>query len=163
MNKKKFTRIFFQLAKQNICTSGLCIQLSIYINIELLCPKSAGVSAYTQARDSVEIISFFSNIVEWEKAKKKESKEKKTERTEMKKRKRKEGKEKSGLLRVGLEPTSNSPGELSKVHAPLTSRPPYPTHIVFGENNNCIKIRSEKTRRRTLGTRDNIAHIGTFI
>ena len=25
---------FFQLAKQDICTSGFCIQLSIYINIE---------------------------------------------------------------------------------------------------------------------------------
>ena len=28
--------IFFQLAKQDICTTGFCIQLSIYINIESL-------------------------------------------------------------------------------------------------------------------------------
>ena len=35
-NKKKFTIIFFQLAKQDICTTGFCIQLSIYINIESL-------------------------------------------------------------------------------------------------------------------------------
>ena len=34
--KKKFTRIFFHLAKQDICTSGFWIQLSIYINIESL-------------------------------------------------------------------------------------------------------------------------------
>ena len=46
-------RIFFQLAKQDICTSGFCIQLSIYINIESLSETEkevqSGVSGETDS------------------------------------------------------------------------------------------------------------------
>ena len=46
-------RIFFQLAKQDICTIGFCIQLSIYINIEPLSETEkevqSGVSGETDS------------------------------------------------------------------------------------------------------------------
>ena len=65
-------RFFFQLVKQDICTSGFCIQLSIYINIESLSDtvkKKAGPGYQVRQIRSWSEFYFFkfsTRIVSWD-------------------------------------------------------------------------------------------------
>ena len=62
------------------------------------------------------------------------SKEKKTQRTEMKKKKKKRRKGKKLIVAGGIRTNNSVAWQLSKIRAPLTSRPMHPTDNIWGEN-----------------------------
>ena len=74
--------------------------------------------------------AFFQIQLNGKKAKKKESKEKKIQRTEMEKKENERRKGKKLIVAGGIRTNSSLALQLSKIHAPLTSRPTHPTDNV---------------------------------